>query len=60
MQSAGLASRFLPSVLLNGQVDGKTYAMPNNAVQPVVLYYNKDVFSKIGATHRPPGTNCSR
>jgi len=42
-------SRYLPSVLKNGMIDGKTYALPNNNVQPVVLYYNKEVFDKVGA-----------
>ncbi|WP_104140311.1 extracellular solute-binding protein [Arthrobacter sp. ZGTC131] len=41
--------RYLPSVLKNGELDGKTYALPNNNVQPVVLYYNKEVFNKVGA-----------
>ncbi len=46
--------RYLPSILKNGEIDGKTYALPNNKVQPVVLYYNKEVFDKIGA--QPPKT----
>src|SRR6478735_8103555 len=46
--------RYLPSVLKNGEVNGKTYALPNNNVQPVVLYFNKDVFDKVGA--QPPKT----
>ena len=46
--------RYLPSVLKNGEIAGKTYALPNNNVQPVVLYYNKEVFDKIGA--QPPKT----
>ncbi|MHA7288798.1 extracellular solute-binding protein [Arthrobacter sp. MDT3-24] len=46
--------RYLPSIIKNGQVDGKIYALPNNNVQPVVLYYNKDLFDKIGA--QPPKT----
>ncbi|AXJ11639.1 extracellular solute-binding protein [Arthrobacter sp. PM3] len=40
--------RYLPAVLKNGVIDGKTYALPNNNVQPVVLYFNKDVFDKVG------------
>jgi raffinose/stachyose/melibiose transport system substrate-binding protein len=46
--------RFLPSVAAVGQVDGKTYAVPNNGVKPVMIYYNKDLFAKIGA--QPPST----
>ena len=33
-------------------VDGKIYAMPAETVQPIVLYYNKKVFDKVGA--QPP------
>ncbi|MEV4471414.1 extracellular solute-binding protein [Nonomuraea salmonea] len=46
--------RFLPSIAAVGKVDGKTYAVPNNGVKPVVVYYNKDLFAKIGA--QPPKT----
>jgi raffinose/stachyose/melibiose transport system substrate-binding protein len=46
--------RYLPSIVKNGQVDGKIYALPNNNVQPIVLYYNKELFEKIGA--QPPKT----
>lgn len=46
--------RYVPSVLASGVVGGKTYALPNNNLQPIVLYYNKDVFAKAGAT--PPTT----
>lgn len=48
-ENPDVQSRYLPSVLKNGVIDGKTYALPNNNVQPVVLYYNKEVFDKIGA-----------
>ena len=40
--------RYLPAVLKNGVIDGKTYALPNNNVQPVVLYFNKEVFEQGG------------
>ncbi|WP_077490973.1 extracellular solute-binding protein [Sinomonas mesophila] len=46
--------RYLPSVLKNGEIDGTTYALPNNNAQPIVLYYNKEVFEKVGA--QPPTT----
>lgn len=46
--------RYLPSIIKNGQVDGKVYALPNNNVQPVVLYFNKELFEKVGA--QPPKT----
>jgi raffinose/stachyose/melibiose transport system substrate-binding protein len=46
--------RFLPSVARTGMIDGKTYVVPNNGMQPVVLYYNKELFSRVGA--QPPTT----
>jgi raffinose/stachyose/melibiose transport system substrate-binding protein len=49
-----LKSRFLPSIAATGIIDNKVYALPNNAMQPVVLYYNKDVFKKAGL--QPPAT----
>ncbi len=49
-----LTDRFLPSVLDTGVVDGKTYALPNNGMQPVLLYYNKKLFDRIDA--EPPST----
>ncbi len=49
-----LVDRFLPSIAATGEVDGKTYALPNNATQPVVLYYNKDLFEEVGV--EPPET----
>ncbi|WP_431929795.1 extracellular solute-binding protein [Amycolatopsis tucumanensis] len=47
-------NRFLPSVARTGVLDGKTYAVPNNGMQPVVLFYNKELFDQIGA--QPPKT----
>jgi raffinose/stachyose/melibiose transport system substrate-binding protein len=49
-----LYTRYLPSVAVTGQIDGRTFAVPNNGMQPVVLYYNKDLFARIGA--EPPKT----
>lgn len=46
--TADLMARVVPSVALNGQVDGKTYAVPNTQSQPVVLYYNKAVLDAAG------------
>lgn len=50
-----LQQRLVPSVLDSGKVDGKLYAVPNNNAQPVVLFYNKDLFSKAGIS-APPKT----
>ncbi|MCI2415838.1 extracellular solute-binding protein [Saccharopolyspora sp. K220] len=49
-----LKDRFLPSIAAAGQVNGRTYALPNNGVKPVMVYYNKDLFARIGA--QPPKT----
>ncbi|WP_306316819.1 MULTISPECIES: extracellular solute-binding protein [unclassified Streptomyces] len=46
--------RYLPSVLDNGVVDGKTYALPNGRSQPILLYFNRDALAKVGA--EPPET----
>ncbi len=43
-----LRDRVMPSVAQNGEVDGTTYAVPMNDVQPVTLYYNKDLFEQVG------------
>ena len=43
-----LSDRYIQSVAQNGVVDGKTYALPNNYTQPVVLYFNKEVFEELG------------
>ncbi|MFI7135153.1 extracellular solute-binding protein [Nonomuraea sp. NPDC050153] len=53
-KDAAWKDRFFPSVLQAATVDGKNYGLPLNGVQPVVLYYNKDLFAKIGA--QPPKT----
>lgn len=53
-EDPAVKKRFLPSIAAVGKVDGKTYALPNNGVKPVVIYYNKDLFAKIGA--QPPKT----
>ncbi|MGW0082292.1 extracellular solute-binding protein [Streptomyces sp. NPDC003393] len=49
-----LEGRFLKSVAKVGEIDGRTYALPNNGVKPVMIYYNKELFAKIGA--EPPRT----
>ncbi|GHF84253.1 raffinose/stachyose/melibiose transport system substrate-binding protein [Amycolatopsis bartoniae] len=49
-----LTSRYLPTVAQTGVIDGKTYGVPNNGMQPVMVFYNKDLFNRIGA--QPPKT----
>lgn len=46
--------RYFPSVLNTAAFNGKLYGIPVNGTQPVVLYYNKDLFAKVGA--QPPRT----
>jgi len=50
-----LTDKYFPAIVDNGRIDGKLYAVPNNAVQPVVLYYNKDLFKQAGID-APPTT----
>ncbi len=40
-------SRVIPSIAEGGRVDGKVYAIPNVGTQPVVFYYNKDLFDQV-------------
>ena len=47
-QTKGLQDRLFDSVVDAGKVDGKVYAVPNNQSQPVVLYYNQELFSEYG------------
>lgn len=49
-----IQEKYIDSLLTSGVVDGKTYALPNNKIQPVVLYYNKTVFKDAGV--EPPTT----
>jgi raffinose/stachyose/melibiose transport system substrate-binding protein/xylobiose transport system substrate-binding protein len=45
---------FLPSVLAGAELDGKNYGIPMRGMQPVVLYYNTQVFEEQGV--EPPET----
>lgn len=47
--TADVIDRVLPSVAQGGIVDGKVYAVANSQSQPVVLYYNQDLFDQVGA-----------
>lgn len=47
-QTQDLVDRILPSVAQNGEVDGQRYAVPMNEVQPVILFYNQDLFDQVG------------
>lgn len=46
-------SKFIPSVLDVGTIDGKVYGIPMQGVQPVSFFYNKDVFEAAGISEFP-------
>ena len=51
-QNAAVKDKIFPSSFGAATVNGKIYAMPIETVQPIVLYYNKKVFDKVGV--QPP------
>ncbi|MEV6283744.1 extracellular solute-binding protein [Kribbella sp. NPDC051770] len=51
-QNAELKNGIFPSAFGAATVNGKIYAMPVEATTPIVLFYNKKVFEKVGA--EPP------
>jgi raffinose/stachyose/melibiose transport system substrate-binding protein len=51
-QNAAVKDRLFPSSFGPATINGKIYAMPAETVQPIVLFYNKQVFSDAGLT--PP------
>jgi raffinose/stachyose/melibiose transport system substrate-binding protein len=51
-ENAALKDRLFPSSFGPATIDKKIYAMPAETVQPIVLFYNKEVFDKHGA--KPP------
>ena len=53
-ENAALKDKLFPSAFEAATVDGKIYAMPSETVTPIVFYYNKRAFDKIGA--QPPTT----
>jgi raffinose/stachyose/melibiose transport system substrate-binding protein len=46
--TADVMGRLIPSIAEGGEIDGKVYAVPNVGTQPVVLYYNKELFEQQG------------
>ena len=52
--AAAARQQYFPSVLNTAAFNGKLYGIPVNGTQPVLLYYNKDLFAKVGA--QPPRT----
>ncbi|GAA4673056.1 extracellular solute-binding protein [Phytohabitans rumicis] len=51
-QNAAVKDRLFPSSFGAATVNGKIYAMPCETVEPIVLFYDKRAFDKIGA--EPP------
>src|SRR5690349_3437420 len=51
-QNAAVKRRLFSSAFAPATVNGKIYAMPAETVQPIILYWNKRVFQKVGA--QPP------
>lgn len=51
-QNAAVKDRLFPSSFGAATVNGKIYAMPCETVEPIVLFYDKRAFEKIGA--EPP------
>ncbi|MFE6286196.1 ABC transporter substrate-binding protein [Streptomyces sp. NPDC057877] len=51
-EHAEVKDRLLPASFGAATVDGKIYAMPCENVQPIVLFYNREVFDRVGV--QPP------
>ncbi len=51
-ENPDVKNRLFQSSFGAATVDGKIYAMPCETVQPIVLFYNKKVFDKVGV--KPP------
>jgi raffinose/stachyose/melibiose transport system substrate-binding protein len=51
-ENAAIKDKLFPSSFGPATVNGKIYAMPCETVAPIILFYNKRVFDKVGAT--PP------
>jgi raffinose/stachyose/melibiose transport system substrate-binding protein len=51
-QNADLKNQIFPSAFGAATVSGKIYAVPVETTTPIVLYWNKSVFDKVGA--QPP------
>jgi raffinose/stachyose/melibiose transport system substrate-binding protein len=51
-ENAALKDKLFPAAFEAATVDGKIYAMPAETVTPIVFYWNKKVFDKVGV--QPP------
>ncbi len=53
-EHSDVKNRLFPSSFGAATIDGKIYAMPCEAVQPIILFYNKKVLDHVGVS--PPQT----
>lgn len=53
-QNQELKNAFIPSVLDGAKLGGKQYGVPMRGMQPVLLFYNKNLFTQHGV--QPPTT----
>ena len=53
-ENPAVKDKLFPSSFGAATVDGKIYALPNETVAPIILFYNKALFAKAGA--QPPKT----
>ncbi|TLM81258.1 extracellular solute-binding protein [Pseudarthrobacter sp. NamE2] len=53
-ENPDLKEKFFPASFGAATVNGKIYALPNQYVAPIVLFYNKELFEKAGV--QPPKT----
>lgn len=53
-ENPDVKDRLFASALGAATVDGKVYAIPSTTVQPIVFFYNKELFAKAGV--QPPKT----
>ncbi|MDT5041874.1 MAG: raffinose/stachyose/melibiose transport system substrate-binding protein [Actinoplanes sp.] len=51
-ENTAVKDKLFPSAFGPATINGKIYAMPAETVQPIVLFYNKKLFDKVGA--KPP------
>jgi raffinose/stachyose/melibiose transport system substrate-binding protein len=53
-------NRFLPAVMSAVTFNNKIYGVPNSGMQPVLFFYNKNIFNQYHLSPHRPGANCSQ
>lgn len=48
-ETADVVNRVIPAVADVGKIDGVTYGIANGQSQPVILFFNEELFAQIGA-----------